>query len=305
VAGRDEPSVLDEGVVDATPEQLSRQLAFVKRWFDPIGIHELAAFASGDGALPPNPLMVTFDDGYRDNHDVVLPLLLKHGVRAVFFVATDYVDRRRIFWWDRVNLLVGRSGQDRLVLSYPEPLVLPLEGAVARRAAVRRLLRIIKDRPRLDLARFLEEVERATGVAVSAEEEVRLADATVMTWSHAAALLRAGMDVQSHTHTHRVLQTLNGDDLEMELRLSRRMIADVLGQPPVALSYPVGRAPLGDAPQIRQAVRDAGYQLGLTNGTGANRAKALDALDVRRLSMDATLGDSFFRAMLALPWFAG
>ncbi len=301
VARRDDPTIIDRGVVDASPEQLSRHLAFIKRWFRPIGINELAAFSVGRGKLPRNPIMVTFDAGYRDCHDVVLPELLKHGVRAVFFLATDYIERRKLYWWDRITLLVNQSRRARMGLTYPEPMALPLDGDEARRNAVKRLTRMVKDRPGLDLPRFLEEVERAAGASLSEEEERALADATMMTWDQAAALRRAGMDVQSHTHTHRALQTLPGRELELELRASREALEDVLGERAVGVAYPAGRA-LGDAPQIRQAVRDAGYRLGFSNATGVNRSWSLDALDVRRVSMDHSIGESFFRAMLAVPW---
>ena len=133
VGRRDDPTVLDDGVVDVSPEQLARHLKFVKRWFDPIGIDQLAAFVRGRGRLPRNPLMVTFDDGYRDNHDVALPILVKHGVRAVFFLATDYIERRKLYWWDRISLLIARSKRPRIVMAYPEPLSIPLEGPNAFR----------------------------------------------------------------------------------------------------------------------------------------------------------------------------
>jgi peptidoglycan/xylan/chitin deacetylase (PgdA/CDA1 family) len=303
VARKDDPTVLDEDVVDVCPDQLARHLRFIKRWFDPIGIDQLSAFARGRGRLPRNPVMVTFDDGYRDNHDVALPILVKHGVRAVFFLATDYIERRRLYWWDRVSLLVARSRRPRLVMAYPEPTSIPLEGPDARRKAMRRVQRIVKDRSGLDLGRFLEELERAADVTIGAEEERRLVDKTVMTWEHANALRRAGMDVQSHTQTHRVLQTLDGRDLERELRGSREALEDALGGPVLGLSYPVGR-PLRDEPRIRQAVRDAGYQLGFSNATGVNRTRSLDPLDVKRVSLDLSIRDPFFRAMLAVPWFA-
>ncbi len=249
VARKDDPTVLDEDVVDVCPEQLARHLRFIKRWFDPIGVDQLCAFARGRGRLPRNPLMVTFDDGYRDNHDVALPILVKHGVRAVFFLATDYVQRRKLYWWDRVSLLVARSRRPRLVMAYPEPTSISLEGPDARRKAARRIQRIVKDRSGLDLGRFLDELERAADVTIGTEEERRLVDKTVMTWEHANALRRAGMDVQSHTQTHRVLQTLDGRDLERELRGSRETLEDALGAPVLGISYPVGR-PVGDAPQI-------------------------------------------------------
>jgi peptidoglycan/xylan/chitin deacetylase (PgdA/CDA1 family) len=290
-----------DGAIDIEPEQFSRHLAFIKRWFNPIGIGELGAFARGRGRLPRNPIMVTFDEGYRDNHDIALPMLVKHGVRAVFFLATDYVQRRRIYWWDRVSLLVRRSRRERIVLHYPEPAVLSLESEGERRTAVARLQRVIRDRPGLDLDRFLAALERATDAGLSSDEERHIANATVMTWDHAAALQRAGMDVQSHTHTHRVLQTLEGPELERELRLSREALEDSLGERVLGLSYPVGK-PLDDDGPIRKAVRDAGYELGFSNATGVNRTRALDALDVKRVSLDVSMGDPFFRSMLAIPW---
>lgn len=36
-------------------------------------------------------VVVTFDDGYRDFHEVVLPLLVKHGVPALLYLATGLV----------------------------------------------------------------------------------------------------------------------------------------------------------------------------------------------------------------------
>lgn len=294
---------LDEGVVDVGPEQLDRQLAFLRRWFDPIGLDDLLAFVRRGAALPSNPVLVTFDDGYRDNHDTALPILRRHGVRATFFVATEYVERRRPYWWDRVAFVLKGSPRERIELAYPEPMQLALGDASERRSAIRRVHRVIKDRHGLDLDRFLAALEHAAGVTLGIEEERRLADETVMTWQHVIALRRAGMDVQSHTRTHRVLQTLEPAQLADELGGSRRMLEDVLGEPVVAVSYPVGK-PLRETPHVARAVREAGYELGFSNNTGVNRLRDFDPLDARRISLELGLTDAFFRSMLAIPWLA-
>jgi peptidoglycan/xylan/chitin deacetylase (PgdA/CDA1 family) len=301
VASSGVASVLDDGVVDVTPDLLEKQLAFVHRWFQPIAMDDLLAFGEGRAGLPANPLLVTFDDGYRDNHDIALPILTKHGIRATFFVATDYVERRRLFWWDRVALATKRSPRDRIEIDYPEPLALPLGDARARRIAIRRVQRCVKDTPRLDLDRFIDELEHAAGAPLGRDEERRLAEETVMTWENVLALRRAGMDVQSHTRSHRVLQTLDATELAGELRGSRDALQAVLGERVRAISYPVGK-PLRGTPHIRRAVQEAGYDLGFSNGTGVNLVRAFDRLDIRRISMDVALGDRFFRAALALPW---
>ena len=303
VAPLEAAEMLDEGVVDVTPEQLEGQLTFVRRWFGVVSLDQLSAYARGCGSLPPNPVLVTFDDGYRDNHDVALPILLRHGVRATFFVATDYVEERRIFWWDRVAHLLKRSARRRVAVEYPERLELPLHDAAARRKSIRQVQRIIKDRSGLDLARLMGDLERATGVVLDEATERRMADELVMTWEQVVALRRAGMDVQSHTCSHRVLQTLGPLELSHELRDSRKKLEDVLGEPVRAISYPVGKS-LDAAPHVKRAVRDAGYQLGFSNANGINRARAFDPLDARRFSLDVALSESMFRTMLAIPWLA-
>ena len=44
-------------------------------------------------ALPPKPVLLTFDDGYADHHDVVLPLLRKYGMAGTFAVTANLVNR--------------------------------------------------------------------------------------------------------------------------------------------------------------------------------------------------------------------
>src|SRR6266851_904608 len=82
---RDEP--FDDGVIDVTPERFERQVACLKKHFNPVGIDELCAFVHGS-KLPPNPVAVTFDDGYLSGYEHALPILLRHGCKAIFFVAT-------------------------------------------------------------------------------------------------------------------------------------------------------------------------------------------------------------------------
>jgi peptidoglycan/xylan/chitin deacetylase (PgdA/CDA1 family) len=47
--------------------------------------------AAAPGGRP--QVAITFDDGYVDNHEFALPLLLEHRMLATFYVTTGYVDR--------------------------------------------------------------------------------------------------------------------------------------------------------------------------------------------------------------------
>ena len=286
---------VDEGVLDATPESFDRHLRVLKDYHTPIALHDLLAHLGAE--LPPNPALVTFDDGYRDNHDQALPLLLRHGIRATFFIATDYVDRRRLYWWDRISWIVKHAERQTFVLEYPERMEVDL----GSKDATRRLQRIPKSRKGLDLERYLLELADAASAPWDAVHEASLVDRLVMTWDHVRALRRAGMDVGSHTRSHRVLHTVAPGELEAELAGSRARLEAVLGEPIRAVAYPVGRS-IADDPLIVASVQSAGYELGFSYGTGLQRLDTLTAHDVARLPAERAASDARFLALLANPW---
>jgi peptidoglycan/xylan/chitin deacetylase (PgdA/CDA1 family) len=271
---------LDPGVAEVNAGEFQEQLAVIKTHCTVVSLRDVRLFLKGR-RLPPNPVMVAFDDGYRDNHDVALPLLEKAGVAATFFIATAYPDGGRLFWWDRVALLMRRCRRARVEIAYPAPLVLePVRDPIG---AARLVSRVIKRTPGLELGRIWDELERAAGVSLDPAEERRLVAGTIMDWEQIRALRRAGMDVQSHSHSHRVLQTLSPQEAMRDLSRSRRVLSEALGEAVHAVAYPVGYRLQG---VFQRAVEEAGFELGFTNNSGLCMLSCFDPLNFPRVTMD-------------------
>lgn len=299
IADEDPTYPYDAGVADATPEQFRRQMELLAHYCNPIGIDEL--IRAFDGApLPKNPVMVTFDDGYRSCHDVALPILRAVGMRATFFVATSFVQERKVYWWERIAIALSHSRVAKITLSYPQPL----EIAVRDPSAQITLSEVIKNTQELDVERFISELYRAAGVEWDAVTEAKHAENIVMTWDHVRALARAGMDVESHSRRHRVLQTLDDTNLRDELAGSRADLEAQLGRPVRAIAYPVGRR-IARERRIRDAIALAGYKIGLSNASGAARIwRGSDPFDIRRLSTDRSMSDAMYFTQVAVPRLA-
>ncbi len=293
----------DPEVVDAPTAVFESQVTLLQRYFTLIDTRDLDAWRAG-GRLPPNPAMITFDDGYRDNHDVVLPMLKRLSAKAVFFIATRYIAERRVFWWELVNHALSLTRRQRLRLRYPEPLELELGTPADRKASVRTLLVLLKRQLGVDMERFLNELYAATEVPMNDAEERRLADDLLMSWDQVRALDRAGFDVQSHSHAHRVLHTLPPEEVTADLRRSRQELEGALGHDITALAYPTGR-PIADAPALRQAVVDAGFRYGFTVERLVPLTQLRDWLGIPRMMMDRAIGPASYRTNLALPLLAG
>ena len=56
-----------------------------------LSLEQAIAIINGAMPAPPRSVLLTFDDGYKDNARVVLPLLRGYGMRATEFVISGYI----------------------------------------------------------------------------------------------------------------------------------------------------------------------------------------------------------------------
>jgi peptidoglycan/xylan/chitin deacetylase (PgdA/CDA1 family) len=291
----------DPDTADVTQAQFQRQMELVKRYFTVIDVDQLLIGLDDRTTLPPNPCLITFDDGYKSNLTVALPILHQLDLPAIFFIATSFVSERRLYWWDRIAWLVSQAKGSALQLTYPRALTVPL-GDRGRARGV--LNGVVKDEGGLDLERFLSDITRAANLDWSPVIERELADSLIMTWDEVRLLRDAGMNIESHTRHHRVLQTLGTDALVDELAGASSDLAREMGRPARVIAYPVGRS-IANLPNIRTAVANAGYQLGMTNASGTVQLwQRLDRFDIGRIAVDRELSDDMFLAQLAIPQLA-
>jgi peptidoglycan/xylan/chitin deacetylase (PgdA/CDA1 family) len=76
------------------PAQFRREVALLARLgYRAIAPSEWLAWLRGEGALPPRPVLLTFDDAYAELEEHALPVLEAHGFRAAVFVATGLLGR--------------------------------------------------------------------------------------------------------------------------------------------------------------------------------------------------------------------
>jgi peptidoglycan/xylan/chitin deacetylase (PgdA/CDA1 family) len=61
--------------------------------------------------LPPHAVLITFDDGYRDNLENALPVLRAHGYPAVLFVPIGYLDDGRPLPHEELLRTLGVSNE--------------------------------------------------------------------------------------------------------------------------------------------------------------------------------------------------
>jgi peptidoglycan/xylan/chitin deacetylase (PgdA/CDA1 family) len=58
--------------------------------------------------LPQKSFHLSFDDGFRECHDIIAPILIRHGVQATFFICSAFLDNRNMFFRNKISLLIDQ-----------------------------------------------------------------------------------------------------------------------------------------------------------------------------------------------------
>ena len=79
--------------LSVTPDRFATHLlALSSTGYTTISLYDLLAHLTQGTPLPQKPVILSFDDGYRDNYENAFPLLQEFGMTATFFVVTDYIN---------------------------------------------------------------------------------------------------------------------------------------------------------------------------------------------------------------------
>src|SRR5882757_7691829 len=73
-------------------QQLEQQFRYLReKRYTAISLSELIAFCDHRRALPANPVLITFDDGFLNNAEIAYPLAKKYGQKINLFVVPRFI----------------------------------------------------------------------------------------------------------------------------------------------------------------------------------------------------------------------
>ncbi|MCC6778187.1 MAG: polysaccharide deacetylase family protein [Hyphomicrobiales bacterium] len=92
--------------LSVTPEDFAAQVQHLATaGYTSLTLAELADVRAKRAALPSKPVVLTFDDGYRDFYTNAWPVLQRHGFKATVFVITGVVGQTQYLTWDMIGEL--------------------------------------------------------------------------------------------------------------------------------------------------------------------------------------------------------
>lgn len=182
-------------------------------------------------------VLLTFDDGFRNNAEVVAPILRSHGVSAIFFVSSRHATRGKYLWFSYLRAL-RRSYPDGSIIFRGERMDM---SPGARAATVDRLRRALGGLTPYPAAmyRTIEEELPPLDEFVSGDE---IADRYAGMTKEQVGELAADplFTVGTHAIDHPFLTMCSAAEAARQIDENRRWIEDATGQSCSVIAYPHG-----------------------------------------------------------------
>ncbi len=217
-----------------TPDSFEEQLVYIARHFDTYWTSEIPAVMEKLGTLSRPAIVLTFDDGLRNNITFAVPLLEKYGVKATFYLVSDLLDGHSMLWNHemRCRLAVMDNG------ALPSTIG-PFATTTERRwEEVGECVESVKrwdNADRLELLTTLRQCLPAPRYEEWMREEFEIMS------EEEARRLSALVEIGSHTRTHPLLDKLSEEEAAKEIDGSRRRLESIIGKPVKTFCYPNGQ----------------------------------------------------------------
>lgn len=186
-------------------------------------------------------ILLTFDDGYFNNVRA-LPMMEEFNAPAVFFVSSDHVREGKAFWWD------AAFRQGRKHRKTEKEIRLTVAGY--KRLKTEEVESDLKKKFGKDALRPVGDLDRPFTPG-----ELR---------EFAGHRL---VSVGNHTKNHAILTNYGLAEVREQIQGGQDALQQMTEKTPEMISYPNGNS----SPQIEQAAREAGLQLGVLVRRGKNR----------------------------------
>lgn len=177
---------------------------------------------------------LTFDDGYRDNLTLALPVFQRHRVPFAVFVPSGAPDRNMDVWFLRLERILMQN--PRLEIGVAEnSRTLNLETSAGKAAAYEYCIELARQNLPALKARLQDVLPE------SAVSDTELMNGHFLSWEELRRLAAGPLvAIGGHTISHPVLAKLSEDEAFCEISMGRDRLSAQIGKPIAHFAYPFG-----------------------------------------------------------------
>lgn len=224
-----------------TIAEFKADVEYFARHFEPVSLQDIVDALNGVRTLPRYCFHLTLDDGFREMHDTVAPILHRFGVPATFFLATAFLDGGGLPHYNAMSVLIDQIPQVNprrgIVTSRLEAILPP---AASRNVTIEDRLRAIGYSQKSLVGPIAEILD------FDLDQYVRDTQPH-LTSTQVEALVKQGFSIGAHSQDHPLYSQIPLAEQLNQTRMSMELLETRFGTQPKAFAFPHNDDGVGSA----------------------------------------------------------
>jgi peptidoglycan/xylan/chitin deacetylase (PgdA/CDA1 family) len=229
------------GIKGLTVHEFKEQLEYICKYYNIINASDLIASIYSGYDLPPNAVMLTFDDGYSDHYSCVFPIIDKLKIQGCFFPPAAAITQHKVLDVNKIHFVLAVTQDTSAIIreifslmdefrseyllkdneAYYSKFAVADRYNTAQIAFIKIMLQTV----------LLEEVrkkilDKLFNKFVTSDESA-FSQELYMSIDQLKTMQRCGMYIGSHGYDHYWLSDLNKEKQEEEVNLSLKFLETV------------------------------------------------------------------------------
>lgn len=237
-------------------DEFGWQLDQIQGNFQVITLAECLEHYRINGNWPGKSIVITVDDGYRDFYEWAYPQLNERGLKATFFVTTNFLDGNIWLWPDRLEYAIRSAHNDEVtVIISGNHETFSLVSKIDKTCCLRAFIDYCISCPNEEKERFISDLIEILRVELpdAPPPEFRPTN-----WNELREMQGGGIEIGSHTMNHPILSRIDQARLIEEVFTSKKILEGKTGSEIKSFCYP-NSAPQDITNEVVKTVEMAGY----------------------------------------------
>lgn len=257
------------------------EIRYLRRHYKIVSLDELVnTLASGEKFNQPT-IAITIDDGFKDNYQLLFPLLKKYNIPVTIFITTAPIGTEKRLWVNWLEEIILNTSKTSFSAGwFYSGKTFSLNDIAQKREFYQLLLGKLKDIETWKRDQYLEYIEKVLG-------RPNVKKPIMLNWDEIREMQRAGVAFGAHTVNHPILTNLPLDEAKEEIINSKKKIERELGVTVNHFAYPNGR-PQDFNDELREFCKQIGFK-SISSCDYGNNSRREDIWSLKRIGAEVPI----------------
>jgi len=216
------------------------QIKYLSKYYHVLSLLDYVRSIQNRKKIKKNTVVITFDDGYKDNYTNAFPIIKKYHVPITIFLTVTPISTGQSLWYEVIVHMIKNSKIKELDLSDYGMGHIILNSSSDKQAAIYQIVSNAKTMPENQRQNLIDCLRQKLIIEDNNNQNKDDIENLMLSWDEMREMKNHGVTFGSHTMNHPILTQIPLETAEMEIKKSKEIIEKELGEKISLFTYPNG-----------------------------------------------------------------